>query len=128
MKQEGLPGGFLSHIFSKKPSSKQGKGFFCSLCVDGVAAFDCLAAREGRDFPQRKKGICRRQKGGWRCLTVCHLPADVSWPWRWKFPVCREEVLHGGHGHQTPISPSAACVRACDSYLHIYNSTDFTGN
>ena len=27
MKQEGLPGGFLSHIFSKKPSSKQGKGF-----------------------------------------------------------------------------------------------------
>lgn len=68
-----------------------------------------------------ERGIGRRQKGGWRCLTVCHLPADVSWPGRWKFPVCREEVLHGGHGHQTFISLSAACVRACDSYLHIYN-------
>lgn len=127
MKQEGLPGGFLSHIFSKKPSSKQGKGFFCSLWVDGVAVFDCLAAKQGRDFPQRKRGICRRQKGAgavWRSV-ICRLTFRGLGDGSFLYAVRKSFMGAMGIRHLF-LYRQPAFVHVI--LICIYNSTDFIGN
>lgn len=118
-----------SHIFLVK-SLPQSRGKAFSAPCGWTALRRLIVSLRNRDgiFHRGRGASAGGRRGGWRCLTVCHLPADVSWPGRWMFPVCREEVLHGGHGHQTPISLSAAFVSAYDSYLHIYDSTDFIGN